>query len=156
MSDQRKPKFRPWSEGYQALHRLSELVKDSGLEPGLQELVKLRASQINGCAFCIDMHSKDALEAGESEQRLFALNAWRETTFFNDRERGALNLTEAITLVATTHVPEAVINEAADVFSPDELSRLVYLIIEINAWNRLAITTGSPEPGSYAPAQRDR
>jgi alkylhydroperoxidase family enzyme len=95
------------------------------------------------------MHSKDARAAGESEQRLYALNAWRETTFFNDRERGALNLTEAMTLIATTHVPEAVINEAAEVFTPKELTRLVYLIIEINAWNRLAITTGSPEPGSY-------
>jgi AhpD family alkylhydroperoxidase len=151
MSDTRKRSFRFWADGYQALQRLHELVKDSGLEPVLLELVKMRASQINGCAFCIDMHSKDARAAGESEQRLYALNAWRETPFFSDRERAALALTEAVTLVAETHVPEAVIADAAAAFSPDELTKLVYAIIEINAWNRLAITTGAPEPGSYEP-----
>jgi alkylhydroperoxidase family enzyme len=99
------------------------------------------------------MHSKDARAAGETEQRLYALSAWRETPFFTDRERGALALTEAVTLIAETHSPDHVIEEAAGVFSPDELSKLVYAIIEINAWNRLAITTGLFEPGSYEPGQ---
>jgi len=109
----------------------------------------MRASQINGCAYCIDMHSKDARAAGETEQRLYALSAWREAPFFTDRERGALALTEAVTLVAQAHAPQAVIDEAASVFTPEELTKLVYLIIEINAWNRLAITVGAPEPGTY-------
>jgi AhpD family alkylhydroperoxidase len=151
MSEARKQSFRSWPEGYQALQRLSELVKESGLEPGLIELVKMRASQINGCGYCIDMHSKDARAAGETEQRLYALSAWGETPFFSDRERGALALTEAVTLAAQTHVPQGVIDEAASVFAPEDLTKLVYLIIEINAWNRLAITLGSPEPGTYNP-----
>jgi AhpD family alkylhydroperoxidase len=149
VSGARKRVFRAWPDGYQALHHLSETVKASGLEPALLELVKMRASQINGCAFCIDMHSQDARAAGETEQRLYALSAWRETPFFSDRERGALAMTEAVTLVADSHVPQAVVDEAAAVFSPEELTRLVYAIIEINAWNRLAITVGAPEPGSY-------
>jgi AhpD family alkylhydroperoxidase len=142
--------FRFWADGYEALQRLNQVVKGSGLELPLLELVKMRASQINGCAFCIDMHSKDARAAGETEQRLYALNAWREAPFFTDRERAALALTEAVTLVAQ-HVPDSVVEEASSVFSPDELTKLVFAIIEINAWNRLAITTGSPEPGSYSP-----
>jgi AhpD family alkylhydroperoxidase len=154
MSDARKGTFRFWPEGYAALQRLSVLVKESGLEPGLIELVKMRASQINGCAYCIDMHSKDARAQGESEQRLYALNAWRETPFFSEREKAALALTEAVTLVAATGIPDSVVEEASSVFAPDELTRLLYLIIEINAWNRLAITTGSPEPGSYEPDAR--
>jgi alkylhydroperoxidase family enzyme len=97
------------------------------------------------------MHSKDARAAGETEQRLYGLSAWRETPFFSDRERAALALTEAVTLVAQTHLPPAVLDEAAAVFAPDELTQVLYAIIEINAWNRLAITTGAPEPGSYEP-----
>ena len=100
MSDERKRLFRLWVDGYHALHRLSELVKASGLEPSLLELVKMRASQVNGCAYCIDMHSRDARAAGETEQRLYALGAWRETPFFSERERAALAFTEAVTLVA--------------------------------------------------------
>lgn len=145
----RKRLFRSWADGYQSLHRLSELVKASGLEPALLELVKMRASQINGCAYCIDMHSKDARATGETEQRLYALSAWRETSFFTDRERAALALTEAVTLVADTQVPQEVLDEAARRFTPEELTKLVYAVIEINAWNRLAITVGAPEPGSY-------
>jgi len=141
--------FRSWPEGYQALNRLSEVVQGCGLERPLLELVKVRASQINGCAYCIDRHTKDARAAGETEQRLYALSAWRETPFFNARERSGLALTEAVTLVAETHVPESTLQEAALVFSPEELSRLVYAVIEINAWNRLAITVGAPEAGSY-------
>jgi AhpD family alkylhydroperoxidase len=153
VSDARKRMFRSWPDGYQALQHLSRTVHESGLEPSLLELVKMRASQINGCAYCIDMHSKDARAAGETEQRLYGLSAWRETPFFTDRERGALALTEAVTLITGTHAPQAAIDDAARCFSPDELTRLVYAIIEINAWNRLAITVGAPEPGSYDPAR---
>jgi AhpD family alkylhydroperoxidase len=150
--DDRKRKFRLWTDAYQALARLSELVKASGIEPPLLELVKLRASQINGCAYCIDMHSKDARAAGETEQRLYALSAWEETPFFTDRERAALALTEAVTRIADTHAPIEVVDEAAAHFERDELGKLLWAIIEINAWNRLAITVGAPEPGSYEPA----
>jgi AhpD family alkylhydroperoxidase len=148
---ERKNAFQFWSEGYGALQALNGLVKQSGLESELLELVKMRASQINGCAFCIDMHSKDARMHGETEQRLYALSAWRETPFFTERERSALGLTEAVTLIAQTEITESVIEDASSVFTPEELTRLLYLIIEINAWNRLAITTGSPKPGSYTP-----
>jgi|SRR5271163_2453331 len=151
MSATRKRQFRNWAEGYHALQRLDEAVGDSGLEASLIELVKLRASLINGCAYCVDMHTKDARAAGETEQRLYALSVWRETPFFTDRERGALSLTEAVTLVADTHVPQSVVDEAASVFAPEELTKLLYLIIEINAWNRLSITVGAPQAGSYKP-----
>jgi AhpD family alkylhydroperoxidase len=149
MAVERKRRFRFWAEGYHVLHRLNELVERSGLERDLLELVKMRASQINGCAYCIDMHAKDARAMGESEQRLYALSAWRETPFFTERERAALAVTEAVTRIADTHVPEAVLDEAAREFSPEELTRLVFAIVEINAWNRLAVTTGAPTPGSY-------
>src|SRR5580698_9545525 len=98
MNGERKEKFIPWSEGYKALAQLSGTVRQSGIEGQLLELVKMRASQINECAYCLDMHSKDARAAGESEQRLYALSAWREAPFFTDRERAALEWTEAITL----------------------------------------------------------
>jgi AhpD family alkylhydroperoxidase len=153
MSDDRRQKFTPWPDGYQALLELSGAVRKSGIEPELLELVKMRASQINECAYCLDMHSKDARAAGETEQRLYALNAWRETPFYTDRERAALGLTEAVTLIAQTHAPLEVIEEAASVFSSDELTKLVYAIIEINSWNRLAIATAGFEPGSYEPGR---
>jgi AhpD family alkylhydroperoxidase len=149
--DERKRRFRSWADGYQALARLSEVVRASGLEPSLLELVKTRASQINGCAYCVDMHTKDARAAGETEQRLYALSAWEETPFFTDRERAALALTDAVTRIADTHAPIEVVDAAAAHFAPEELTRLVWAIIEINAWNRLAITVGAPEPGSYQP-----
>ncbi len=149
MSVERKRLFRFWADGYQSLHRLSDVVKASGLEPALLELVKMRASQINGCAYCIDMHSKDARAAGETEQRLYALNAWRETPFFTNRERAALAVTEAITRLADAGVPREVLDQAALQFTPEELTKLVYAVIEINAWNRLAVAVGAPEPGSY-------
>src|ERR1700689_5691167 len=120
MGDDRRTQFRFWPEGYEALQGLHRTVKGSGIDPALLELIKMRASQINGCAYCIDMHSKDARAAGETEQRLYALSAWRETPFFTDRERGALALTETVTLVAQTHVPQHAIDEAAAVFSPEE------------------------------------
>jgi AhpD family alkylhydroperoxidase len=151
MSDDRKRLFRFWADGYGALQRLSVLVRESGLEASLIELVKMRVSQVNGCAYCIDMHSKDARAAGETEQRLYALSAWRETPFFTDRERAALAVAEAVTLVADSQVPRTVLDNAAACFEREELTKLLFAIIEINAWNRLAITSGAPEPGSYEP-----
>ena len=136
--------YRAWPEGQQALSALSEAVENSGLDHQLLELVKMRASQINGCAYCIDMHSKDARALGETEQRLYALNAWRETTFFTEREAAALALTESITLVAATHVPDDVVETARTQFDDTELSQLVFAIVTINAWNRLALTTRPP------------
>jgi AhpD family alkylhydroperoxidase len=117
----------------------------------LRELVRIRASQLNGCAYCIDMHTKDARAAGETEQRIYALPAWRETPFFTSRERAALELTESITLMPQTHVPEADFAQAAGVFSPAELGALVSLIVTINAWNAIGVGTRAWEPGSYQP-----
>src|SRR5262249_13500345 len=120
-------------------------------EISLLELVKMRASQINGCAYCIDMHSKDARAAGESEQRLYALSAWQETPFFTDRERAALLWTEAITLISQDHAPDRVYEHVRQRFTEEELVNLTMAIITINGWNRLAI--GFREvPGDYQPA----
>ena len=139
---------------YQALLGLETFVrKQSKLEPALIELVKMRASQINGCAYCIDMHSKDARADGETEQRLYALSAWEETPFFTDRERAALALTEAITLVSESHVPNPVYEKARKTFSEEELVNLTLAIITINAWNRLAITFRMI-PGEYQPGRK--
>jgi AhpD family alkylhydroperoxidase len=150
----RAQRFRVWKAGYEQLHGLHDLVQASGIEAPLLELVRMRVSQINGCAFCLDMHSKDARAAGETEQRLYALPAWRETPFFSPRERAALALAEAVTTIAGTGVPDDVIEEAGEHFSPEELTHVLYAIIEINSWNRLSITTGRPEAGSYEPAAR--
>ncbi len=138
---------------YHAMLALEMFVRKSGLEPSLIELVKMRASQINGCAYCIDMHSKDARAAGESEQRLYALNAWRETPFFTDRERAALAWTEAVTLVAEGHVPDEVYEEARQHFAEEELVNLTMAVVTINGWNRLAIAFRAV-PGEYQPAAR--
>jgi len=151
VSDDRKEMFAIWAEGNHALAQLGGIVRRSGLEASLLELVKTRASQINGCAYCLDMHTKDARAAGETEQRLYGLNAWRDAPFYTDRERAALALTESVTLIASSHPAIGEIDQAASVFSPDELTKLVFAIIEINAWNRLAIATGVFEPGSYQP-----
>jgi AhpD family alkylhydroperoxidase len=151
---ERTRRFRVWKDGYDQLHGLHELVQASGIEAPLLELIRMRVSQINGCAFCIDMHSKDARAAGETEQRLYALSAWRETGFFSPRERAALALAEAVTTIGGTGVPDDVVEEAAEQFSPEELTHVLYAIIEINSWNRLSITTGRPEPGSYEPSTR--
>src|SRR5215213_9199778 len=112
-------------------------VGKSGLERPLFELVKIRASQINGCAYCIDMHTKDARALGESEQRIYALSAWRETPFFSARERAALEWTEAVTRVADTHVPDDVHERVARYFDEAELVALTFAVIVINSWNRL-------------------
>lgn len=124
--------------------------KSSKLDPPLLELVRFRASQINGCAYCLDMHSKDARANGESEQRLYALSAWRETPFFTDRERAALAWTEAITLISETHAPDSVYAEARQFFSEEELVNLTLAIATVNSWNRLAIAFRTV-PGSYQP-----
>jgi AhpD family alkylhydroperoxidase len=125
----------------------------SGLEPQLLNLVWMRASQINGCAYCLDMHSKDARADGETEQRLYALDAWRETPFYTDRERAALAWTEAVTLVSQGHVPDEVYHEARRHFSEKELVDLNMAVVVINAWNRIAITFRAV-PGTYQPAPR--
>ena len=136
--------------GYRALSALQQVVEASGLDHSLIELVKIRSSQINGCAFCIDMHTIDARALGETEQRIYALNAWRETPFFTERERAALELAESVTKISDTHVPDEVFAKAREQFSDQELVNLVYAIVTINAWNRLAITFRAV-PGQYHP-----
>lgn len=136
--------------GYQAMSGLEQYVRGCGLEHSLLELVKTRASQINGCAFCLDMHTKDARAAGETEQRLYTLPAWEETPFFTGRERAALAWTEAVTRVADTRVPDAVYEHARQHFSEKELVDLTLAIVAINGWNRLAISFRS-EAGTYQP-----
>ncbi len=123
---------------------------ETRLERPLFELVKIRASQINGCAYCLDMHTKDARLAGETEQRIYALNAWRETPFFTDRERAALEWTEAVTRVADTHVPDEIYERVARQFDEAELVALTFAVIVINSWNRLAVTFRAPA-GTYQP-----
>ena len=115
----------------------------------LRELVRIRASQLNGCAYCIDMHTKDARAIGEAEQRIYALPAWREAPFYTSRERAALAFTEAVTLLASTHVPDEAYREVAAEFSADEVGALVSLIVTINAWNTIGVATRTWEPGSY-------
>jgi AhpD family alkylhydroperoxidase len=122
------------------------------MDPKLLELVRLRASQLNGCAYCIDMHTKDARLAGETEQRLYALSAWRETPFFTARERAALEYTEAVTRIGDTHVPDDLYARVSKLFDEDEMVALTFAVVVINAWNRLAISFRVP-PGSYQPAQ---
>jgi len=133
-----------------AMRGLEEYVRNSGLEASLLELVRLRASQINGCAYCIDMHTKDARAAGETEQRLYCLSVWRETPFYSDRERAALEWTEAVTLVSENHVPDEVYESVRTHFSEKELVDLTMAIAAINAWNRIAISFRSV-PGTYQP-----
>ena len=123
----------------------------AGIEPLMRELIRVRASQLNGCAYCVDMHTKDARAAGEDEQRLYAVPVWRETPFFSARERAALALTESVTQAATTHVPDQDFAQAADVVSESELAAIVSLIVTINAWNAIGITTRAWLPGSYQP-----
>ena len=137
-----------------ALHAmlgLEEYVHGTGLEPTLLELVKIRASQINGCAYCLDMHSKDARAAGETEQRLYLLSAWREAPVYSGRERAALAWTEAVTLVTDGHVPDQVFEEVRRQFTDRELASLTLAVVAINGWNRLAIAFRS-EVGGYQPS----
>ncbi len=139
-------------EGYRAMSGLERYVRGSGLEPSLLELVKLRASQINGCAYCIDMHWKDARARGESEQRLYGLMAWRESPYYTERERAALAWTEAVTLIADSHVPDELYEEVRQSFTETELVNLTFALVAINGWNRLAISFRT-EPGTYQPTR---
>ncbi|HEY1901586.1 MAG TPA: carboxymuconolactone decarboxylase family protein [Terracidiphilus sp.] len=142
---------KAFPDGIHALMGLGKAISASGLESSLLELVKTRSSQLNGCAFCIDMHTKDARAAGETEQRLYALSAWRETPFFSARERAALAWTEAITNIQQGHAPDFVYNEALSEFGEADLAKLTLAITHINSWNRIAIAFRT-EPGTYQPA----
>ena len=135
---------------YHAMLGLETYLHQSGLEIPLLHLIKLRASQINGCAYCIDMHWKDLRAIGENEQRLYGLDAWEESPYYTDRERAALAWTEAVTLVAEGHVPDQVYDEVKPHFSEKELADLTLAIATINAWNRLSISSRA-EPGKYQP-----
>ncbi|HMH80681.1 MAG TPA: carboxymuconolactone decarboxylase family protein [Candidatus Acidoferrum sp.] len=137
----------------QAMLALERHLKNCGLEEKLLHLIKLRASQINGCAYCIDMHSKDARAGGDTEMRLYALNAWRETPFFTARERAALAWTESLTRISENHAPDEIYDATLKEFSEQELVDLTYAIATINAWNRLAIAMRAV-PGEYQPAER--
>lgn len=141
--------YRQFSQpAMQAMLALEQYLAGCGFDHKFMHLLKLRASQINGCAYCIDMHSIDARAAGETEQRLYALDAWRDTPFFDDRERAALAWIEAVTLVSQGHVPDAVYDEARKHFSEKEIVDLTYLASTINAWNRIAVSMRAV-PGRY-------
>lgn len=138
--------YKAAPKGMEALGALESHIQKSGLEQSLIELVKTRASQINGCAYCIHMHTRDARAHGESEERLYLLNAWRESPLYSERERAALAWTEAVTLVSQTHVPDTVYEQARQSFSEAELVELTLLVATINAWNRVAISFRSVHP----------
>ena len=151
-----QPRLNPQAASpaaYTAMLALEGFARRSKLELSLIELVKMRTSQINGCAFCIDMHSKDARAEGESEQRLYALNAWRETPFFTAREQAALAWTEFLTLISQNHVPDAIYDEVRAQFTDEELVNLTIVVNTINAWNRIAISFRML-PGEYQPEHR--
>jgi AhpD family alkylhydroperoxidase len=136
-----------------AMLALSHESETSGIEPRMLELIKIRASQLNGCAYCIDMHTKDARLHGETEQRIYALPAWRETPFYTAREQAALEWTEAVTRVGDTHVPDEVYNRVRPHFQEAELVQLTFAVVVINSWNRLAVAFRAPA-GSYQPGTR--
>jgi AhpD family alkylhydroperoxidase len=137
-------------DAFKAMQELEKYVRGSGLERSLYELVKIRASQINRCAYCIDMHTKDARKGGESEQRLYGLSAWSETPFYSEREQAALAWTEALTLISENDVPESLYEATRAHFNEQEIIALTVAIIAINGWNRLAISFRTV-PGSYKP-----
>ena len=141
---------------YHAMLGLERYLHECGLEESLLHLIKLRASQMNGCAYCLDMHWKDLKAIGESDQRLYELNAWEESPFYSERERAALSWTEAVTHVAESRVPDALYDEARQHFSEKELADLTFAIATINAWNRLAISARAT-PGTYeSPKKREK
>ena len=123
-------------------------LDEAGLEPRLRELVRVRASQLNGCAYCIDLHTTDARASGETEQRLYALPAWAEAPYFTRRERAALAFTDAVTRLADTHVPQAAYDAVAAEFTPREIAALLALIVTINAWNTIAVSTRAWTPAT--------
>ncbi|HSN20889.1 MAG TPA: carboxymuconolactone decarboxylase family protein [Usitatibacter sp.] len=143
------------ADAMKAMRGLQGYVDGSGLEHALLELVKMRASQVNGCAYCLDMHSKDARAAGETEQRLYLLDAWREAPFYSPRERAALAWTEALTRIADTHAPDDVYEALRAQFSEKEIVDLTMAIVAINGWNRIAIGFRT-EAGTYQPAKAAR
>jgi AhpD family alkylhydroperoxidase len=132
-------------------HAATKELDKVDFDPRLRELLRIRASQLNGCAYCIDMHTKDARAIGETEQRLYALPAWRETPYFTDRERAALAFTESVTLLAGDHVPDEAWDAVAAQFAAEEIAALVSLIATINAWNAIGVSTRAWVPGSYQP-----
>ena len=140
-------------DAYKALAHLDHAVKKeldrAGLDARLRELVRLRASQLNGCAYCVDMHTKDARAAGETEERLQTLTVWRDTPFFSDEERAALAFTEAVTLMNVDHVPDEAFEAVSRHYGEDEIAALVGLIVAINAWNAIGVSTRAWQPGSY-------
>ena len=140
-------------EVYEAMLALESAIRAMGLDSNLLDLVRLRASQINGCDYCIDMHSRDLRAEGESEERLHLLEVWREALFFSDRERAALAWTEAVTLITEGHVPDEVYEEARQHFSDDELAKLTLAIVAINGWNRFGIAFRAIS-GHYQPLQQ--
>jgi AhpD family alkylhydroperoxidase len=137
---------------FRAMRGLHAAVDESGLEPALLELVRMRVSQINGCGYCLDMHSKDARAKGETEQRIYLLQAWRETPLYSDRERAALAWAEALTNISKAHVSDALYDEARAQFSEAELAALTLAVVEINGWNRFAIAFNAV-PGTYRVGQ---
>ncbi|HLT06104.1 MAG TPA: carboxymuconolactone decarboxylase family protein [Cyclobacteriaceae bacterium] len=132
-------------EAYKAMSAMENYVKNSRLSPTHKELIKIRASQINGCAFCINMHTSDARKAGETEQRIYLLNAWRETDLFTEEEKAILALTEEVTLIHH-HVTDETYQRAAELFDEEYLAQIIMTIVTINGWNRLAITAQKPLP----------
>lgn len=135
-------------EIFRAMRELNQKVERAGLDPILLELVKIRSSQLNHCAYCIDMHTKDARAIGETEQRIYALSAWHEAPFFTDRERAALDLAEAITVLTDGFVPDDVYARAAEQFDDKELSLIIWATTVINGWNRVCVATRML-PGDY-------
>lgn len=131
-------------QAYDAILGLEKYLSGSGLDKKLFRLIKIRASQINGCAYCINMHVRDAQKIGETSQRLFLLDVWRETDLFSEKERAVLALTEAITLITNGHVQDEIYNEAASKMTEQELAAVIMSIVTINAWNRIAITSRTP------------
>ena len=132
-------------------HAATRELDRAGIEPGLRELLRVRASQLNGCAYCVDMHTKDARAGGETPERLAAIAVWREAPFFDERERAALAFTEAVTLMTGEHVPDAAYDAIAAVMSQQEVAALVSLIVTINAWNAIGVSTRTWVVGSYQP-----
>ena len=137
---------------YKAMLGLEQYLHQSSLEQKLLDLIKIRASQINKCAFCIDMHTKEARKAGETEQRIYALSAWQETPFFTPQERSALSFTEAVTLIAENSINDELYEQVSRYFPPQEIVQILIAIATINAWNRISISTGMI-PGSYVLAE---
>jgi AhpD family alkylhydroperoxidase len=144
--------FKAAPDAYKAMRGLEEYLHQCGLEESLLHLVKLRASQINGCAYCLDMHWKDLRAIGQNEQRLYSLDAWRECPWYSERERAALAWAEALTLITNGHVPDDVYRQVSPHFNEKELSDLTLAITTINAWNRISIASRL-EPGTYQPAK---